>query len=177
MADWLPAEQWWHVTAPFTTGSHLRSAALLERVIDQFPLAHPRYQRNSAGFTQCNIFLNDITRALGCEVAQVEQGSRGPHELDANAQIQWLMSRGLLFHGWREVAQPIARQRADDGYPVAATWLNLGGIGHVAVGTPAPLGTPADGILWVAQAGASNFRRGHVTQGFGPRPLRIFTHD
>jgi hypothetical protein len=175
LAEWCPPEAWWHVTAPLTCGSNLRGAALLNRIIDQFEVeANPRYRAGKT--TYCNVWTNDLTRALGCEVAQTEQSSRGLIELDANAMVAWLAGPRGRAHGWTECKQSTARMACDVGYPVVATWLNIGGIGHIAPGAPAPDGAVDDGRLWLANVGANNFRLGPLAKAFGVRPCRFFTH-
>jgi len=179
--NWLSPDPCWHVTAPVTSGAALRSRQLLDRIIDQFDVeTHARYQRNAKGDTMCNTFVNDVTRALAAEVAQRElkmvEGAPRIVELDANAMIDWLAGYHGQRNGWVSCDEHSARAAADAGYPVVVAWSNPGGIGHVAVGTPAPVGMPDDGHLWIAAAGAHNFRRCLVAQSFGAAQVRYFTH-
>lgn len=176
---WLSDEAWWHVVAPLTSGSALRSAALLNKIVDQFNVdTAVRYQRSPGpGGTKCNIFLNDVTRALGCEIAQMEHRAATIIELNANDQIDWLTSWRGANTGWREVGAIDARTRADLGYPTAVVWKNPGGIGHVALAVPAPAGAIVDANVWIAQAGGRNFRLMQVQSGFGANKVRYFTHD
>lgn len=177
MTDWLSPDAWWHVTAPVTGGSANRSAELLNHIVDQFEVeTHQRYTPRG-GTTFCNVFVNDVTRALACEVAQMEHRAASIVELDANAQIDWLAGPRGIANGWTECTQRHAREAADNGLPVVVTWKNPGGIGHVAVGVPAPEDALPDGYLWIAQAGARNFRCGPVAAGFGLRPVKYFTHE
>jgi len=173
--DWLPKDAWWNVTAPLTSATGTRTPELLNKIIDQFEVElHPSYKRTPQT-TFCNVFCNDVTRALGCEVNHLEIGAGGPRELDANKMIEWLIGATGARHGWTECTESTARMAADKGYPVVVLWYNPTGIGHVAVGTPAPAAS-VEGKLYIAQAGAANFRCGLVAKGFGSLRVRFFTH-
>ena len=175
--SWLPDDAWWNVTAPLTGGTTNRSASLLNRIVDQFDVEHTLRYVPRGGTTFCNVFLNDVTRALACEINHLEIGAGGPKELDANKMIEWVTGPTGRRHGWTECRDAAAaRSAADRGFPTVVTWYNPKGIGHVAMAVPAPLDAPSDGRVYIAQAGASNFRCGLVSRGFGSLPVRYFTH-
>lgn len=185
----LPAEPvgadvrpWHPVTAPIAGGPGDRRGNLLERIIQQFKVAvNPRYRvgHQGKGETYCNIYVWDVTRALGSEIPHWVIGDGEPsspgrgRELDANATILWLRHRGPDFN-WRRVPDAeLAHACAAAGNPVAATWYNPGGIGHVSMVRPVAV-DPVRGIP-IAQAGAANFDDGYLVDGFGSRgPIEYF---
>lgn len=164
---WLPAE------APLKSTPSERSLALYDAVINQFAVEkNPRYRRNQQGKgeTYCNIFVWDVTRAMGAEIPHwVDHNNKSTDlgkgiELDANDVIQWLQSQG----GWKEVDSERAQDLANQGYPVVATWLNPGGIGHIAVVRPGEYSSSQGPTI--AQAGETNFNHG---TGTDPRSKRV----
>lgn len=175
---WLP------VTPVIAGGPGNRSPELLELIIKQFRVAtNPRYRPNQQGRqeTYCNIFVWDVTRALGCEIPHWVGAGGGPapvgqgRELDANGIAAWLQEWGRDF-GWRRVRDALALAEANAGRPAVAAWYNSGGIGHVAVVRPGQAhsirGVP------IAQAGARNFDDGYLADGFGDRgPIAFYVHD
>lgn len=175
--EWLPKDAWWSCVGIVTGGSTNRSPELLDRIIDQFPLEHARYQRSAEG-TKCNILVWDVTRALACEVPQRELINNQLTQLNANGMFRWLTGPRAREQRWQEVTEQVARARADSGFPVVVSQFNPGGPGHMAVGRPAPKDQPADGRLWTAQAGASNARYATVGDTFlAAFPKRFFFHE
>lgn len=172
--NWLPTEQWRAATPPVQWP---RSKALLYIMVRQFSVErHPRYAKTNV--TWCNIFVSDVTAALGCPIPHwVTQAGRptthddsknGAKELNANAMHNWLLEFGGQF-GWRQISKGEAFERADAGYPVVASWKNVKGAGHIAMVIP-------DGQI--AQAGAVNFAAGQLEYGFGTdKEILFFTHD
>ncbi|MFC1922111.1 hypothetical protein ACFLY4_02390 [Chloroflexota bacterium] len=163
---WVPAE------APLKGAASERSPARYDAVIDQFVVEkNPRYRRDQQGKgeTYCNIFVWDVTRAMSAEIPHWVDQENNPAvlgkgiELDANAVIQWLQNRGQN-HGWKRVDPQQAQELANQGFPVVVTWLNPGGIGHIAVVRPGQY-SPNQGPR-IAQAGGKNFNHGTVAQGF-----------
>jgi hypothetical protein len=160
-----------------------RSAAAYDDILNQFAVGvNPRYaHRNGATF--CNIFVWDVTRAMGAEVPHWvdPQGNPTPHlhgnELSANGVAAWLRAHGARF-GWGRVPLADGIDRANRGCPVVLSWNNPRGIGHVAMVRPgAP--DPQSGA-WMAQAGAKNqnYIRMFVPDGVFGRaaPVEIWTH-
>ena len=73
---WLAAEFWRPAFPPLTSGTARREAALTSAIIEQFRVEDAkRYQPDEFG-TRCNLFLSDVTRALGCHVPSC--GKSGP---------------------------------------------------------------------------------------------------
>lgn len=175
--DWLPTDPWVACTAPLTTGTAARSPGLTVQVANQFEVPwHPRYTPRTVGpaghMTFCNVYLADVTKALGCAIPHVDlTGKGGWGELDANATIRWLSAVGPR-HGWQPIDAEAVPGEADAGKVLVATWLNPGGIGHVALVVPS---FGAVGPL-ITQAGARNFEGEHVTHGFGTLPVKYYLH-
>lgn len=129
----------------------------------------PRYAAVD-GKTKCNIFVWDVTRAMGCEIphwvthlpdgAPTSPGSTNA-ELSANGIVRWLETRGQESYGWTEVDKATAFDAAARNHVVILGW-DAGGrkTGHVAILLPE--GT-------IAQAGAKNFVGGTARQGFGDK--------
>jgi hypothetical protein len=146
---------------PRTNAPGARSAATYDAVLDQFAVdVNPRYAiRNGATF--CNIFVWDVTRAMGAEVPHWvdRNGDPTPHnsklgnELNANAVNRWLHEHGARY-GWQQVDLRTAVAHANQGRPVVASHNNVGGIGHVAMVRPGNI-DPSYGPL-MAQAGSTN---------------------
>ncbi|HWR21906.1 MAG TPA: hypothetical protein VN366_00380 [Feifaniaceae bacterium] len=144
-----------------------RSPGLYRSVIDQFQVqSSPRYAVNKKGNndTYCNIFLWDVTRAMGAEIphyvdpvtleARAYPDVSGAKELNANGIYDWLGAKGADY-GWVKVTPEQAQQYANQGLPVVTAWKNTqGGHGHVQVVCPSGDGLydPSRGVT-VAQAG------------------------
>lgn len=188
----LPEKAW--LPTSFTSISRIgnRSAAALNNVISQFRVeSAERYRPYRNGNTYCNIFVWDVTRALGCEIPHyVERQSGDPryypnvdgaYELDANGVCDWLRRRGDE-HGWQEITAEAAQQYANAGYPVVAAWHNGGnGAGHVQMVCPSKSGgyDPARGVA-VAQAGNRNFTYAHIKDTMSADKIpqtRYYVHE
>jgi len=164
---WLPAD------APLKSTPFERSPALYDAVIDQFVVEkNSRYRRDQQGKgeTYCNIFIWDVTRAMGAEIPHWVDQDNNPTvlgkgiELDANAVIQWLQTQ----ESWKTVEPQRAQELANHGFPVVVTWLNPGSIGHIAVVRPGQYSLNQGPTI--AQAGGTNFNHGTVAQGFQRLP-------
>ena len=177
---------------PFVTSTASnRSAAALNRVIDQFHVeTNPRYEKNKKGYgdTYCNIFMWDVTRAMGAEIPHYVDpvtlepkyypDVKGARELTANGIYQWLEKKGAEY-GWKEVSAETAQQLANQGRPVVTTKKNNSGSGHVQVVRPSANGTynPATGVT-VAQAGGKNVSYTTMSALYGTSnpPFRYYAH-
>ena len=155
------------INAPTTNNSGNRSVNAYNSVIDQFDVErNPRYaQRN--GNTYCNIFVSDVTRAMGAEIPHWWNG----REMDANTTCDWLKNNGAQY-GWKPVTAQEAQSIANEGKPVVATWKNPGGIGHVGIVRPGEIKNgPA-----LAQAGSKNVNKAHVKDTFGNANVVYYAH-
>jgi hypothetical protein len=185
-------EMAWIPTSPAVTGdSSCRSPELLERIIGQFGVeSSARYTPYKNGSdTYCNIFVWDVTSALGAEIphyvdAQTGQPRRypdtaGARELDANGTYRWLSVHGSRY-GWTEVSAETAQEYANRGYPAVTAWYNPAGAGHVQVVRPSKDGAYDAGRgVAVAQAGRTNREYMYTSSMYGRSSLsqvRYFIH-
>lgn len=164
---------------PVTNNPAHRSAAAYSNVVNQFAVGNnPRYAHRD-GNTYCNIFIWDVTRAMGAEVPHWVNNNGTPmkygqgHELDANDTNTWLRQHGAE-HGWRKVSAAEAQKLANVGHPAIASWNNPGGIGHIAIVRPGSINSNGPEI---AQAGSRNLNDTHVRETFGNRPVEYFVND
>jgi len=177
---------WLSVLAWHRSSSASRCPERYDAVIAQFDVeTNQRYRRNAQarGETYCNIFVWDVTRAMGAEIPHWVSDGGNPtspfhgHEMNANAVIDWLQARGCR-HGWREVGPDEAQAHANRGAPAVVIWRNDSGIGHVAIVRPGDA-TEAGPLL--ANAGETNrsrTRAAHVfTTGWKCGELRYYAHD
>jgi Putative peptidoglycan binding domain len=159
---------WEAVEAEVRSTPDDRSAGLYDDVLNQFAVGvNLRYARRD-GNTYCNIFAWDATRAMGAEIPHWVNG----RELDANSCHRWLATTGAR-NGWSPAAAAQAQAAANAGRPTVATWNNPGGIGHIAMVRPGTLTAAGPAI---AQAGAKNFNKGHLADGFGARVPTYWVH-
>jgi hypothetical protein len=141
---------------------------------------NPRYRRDAN--TYCNIFVSDATRAMGAEVphwvmpdgSPAAPGTKGAHELDANATVNWLDKHGAEY-GWRPATAQEAQAVANDGHPAVVVMEKPGAIGHVAMVRPGDY-SEANGPA-TANVGAHNLSRDTVQHGFGTKQVQYFVHD
>jgi hypothetical protein len=145
-----------------------RDPALYANVINQFAVeVNPRYVPINNGKTDfCNIFLWDLTRAMGVEIPHWVDPKTGlpadrnvAMELSANQTVDWMNVHGPAC-GWRIVTAAQAQQQANLGHPAIALWKNpTGRAGHAMVIRP---GVATDKGDCIAQAGRVNANHGHV---------------
>lgn len=153
------------VTPAVTSHEGNRSPGLYRQVIDQFSVqTNPRYAVNKKGHgdTYCNIFLWDVTSAMGAEIphyVDAKTGAprtypnvEGARELSANGIYNWLGEQGSRY-GWFQVTPEQAQTLANQGRPVV-TALKKSGHGHVQVVCPSEDGAYNENRgVTVAQAG------------------------
>jgi len=176
----LPAEQWRPATPVLRSTPDARSPEQLRAVARQFDVEHAARYQPGGGKTWCNIFLWDVTSALGAEIPHWVNFGGGPAEpghgmeQSANSVVRWLQDVGGA-HGWVEVDEATARADASAGRPAVAVWANPlpNHSGHVALVLPDQPGVTGPVI---AQAGARNYAAAPLARGFGPYKPRYFTH-
>ncbi|HWI51371.1 MAG TPA: transglycosylase SLT domain-containing protein [Symbiobacteriaceae bacterium] len=164
------------VNAPVVNRPGHRDPSLYDRVIDQFQVeSNRRYRmRDSNGDKQidtfCNIFVWDVTRAMGAEIPHrvlsgdlPAQGADGS-EINASEMARWLDQHGGA-HGWREVTPEEAQSWANSGRPAVAAYDGGRGTGHLAMVRPGEYDEEAGPCI--AQAGAQNLERTTARNGFG----------
>jgi len=163
---------------PVTSAPSARSPARTLSVIEQFHVATaPRYQPQN-GRTFCNIFVWDVTTALGCEIphwvdaggAPLEPASAGARETRANELVEMLDAGAW---GWKSCTQEQAHAHATLGLPVVAGWKHPDPDrpGHMAVAMPIQ-----SGPLVLAQAGKTCGERLPVTRCFGLERVQWWYH-
>ena len=188
----VPTAAWKAATPAITGNVHSRSPEALREIIDQFDVAHSeRYRPFRNGVTYCNIFLWDVTAALGCEIPHyidntTGQGRTYPDvsgswEMNANATCDWLAGKGAQ-NGWREVTAQQAQAWANEGRPAVTAWKNTADKpGHVQIVCPSEDGG-FDAIrgVTVAQAGAKVTGYTHISSTFKQSDLknvRYYIHE
>lgn len=169
---------------PLTNAAGDRDPAIYAQVINQFAVGdNPRHLAGH-GETYCNIFVWDVTRAMGTEIPHWIDGAGNiavpgaPHtnEININGGVNWMRSHGVPQHGWKKVTPQEAQDAANQGLVSVVMWKNpTGGHGHTAVVRPGSINQKGPEI---AQAGRHNFNWGRIADGFGSlSPLEYFTHD
>lgn len=176
----VPAVQpWFGWDAPINNSPGSRSTEQLAAIIRACNVATAaRYQPNQQGKneTYCNIFVWDVTRALGAEIphwvlksdlatpAEPDLTYSNAAETTSNMVFDWLTTHGTQ-HGWQPATALKALDYANSGRPAVAVWKNPGGAGHIAVVRPGTF-DPEKGVP-IAQAGAVNFDHLFLADGFG----------
>lgn len=190
-ASFLPSQAWLPTSARISSTAGKRNSAALRQVIDQFQVeSSDRYQPYKNGNTYCNIFVWDVTSALGCEIPHYVDrqtgapcaypNTQGAYELDANGTHDWLVKNGANY-GWKEVSAEEAQRYANAGYPAVTAWKNASGkAGHVQVVCPSGDGgyDTKRGVT-VAQAGGKNYSYAHLTTTMSKDKIpdvRYFVH-
>jgi hypothetical protein len=188
----IPQNGWVAVTPYVTSDLDRRSAQLYNEVIGQFDvetnIRYTPYKRGND--TYCNIFVWDVTRAMGAEIphyVDLKTGApryypdvSGAYELDANGVYDWLTQNGKQY-GWIEVSAETAQEYANKGCPAVTAWKNSdGGAGHVQVVCPSKNGGYDEirGVT-VAQSGRHNYEYAYIssTVSAGKLPeVRYFVH-
>ena len=174
------------VDAPETSAVGNRKRETYKKVIDQFDVSkNKRYEQGKNGqghvtSKYCNIFVWDVTRAMGAEIPHWVDTKGNPtsfgvgYELDANGTVDWMNNHGTK-HGWRKVDDKEAQRMANEGHPAAVLWKNPGGIGHVAMVRPGEITKKGPAI---SQAGSKNLNEAHVYDIFGANAkLEYWVHD
>jgi hypothetical protein len=183
----LPTAEWVPATPAVVNSSSNRSPENYNEIVRQFDVASAtRYAPGRNGHTYCNIFVWDVTRALGCEVPHyIDPASGAPmeypdtsgaNELNALAMGRWLASAGQRY-GWREVTPEQAQLQANLGRPAVAVSSS---VSHISMVVPSETPySPALGVA-VAQAGSivTNYSYlGNIYSDNGLKSVRYFVHE
>lgn len=174
----IPYEAWKPVSPSLTSDTDNRSAINYRAVIDQFNVeTNGRYTpyKMDKGDTYCNIFVWDVTRAMGAEIPHYVDSAgnaveypnvKGSTEQTARAIDSWLRNYGEK-NGWIKVTAEQAQAFANAGNPTVATWLNPtpGRSSHVQIVCPSKDGKydPVRGVT-VAQSGKTNTDYSYMSQ-------------
>ncbi|MCL2392047.1 MAG: hypothetical protein FWC66_05485 [Oscillospiraceae bacterium] len=176
----LPIEAWRPATPAITSDASNRSPEIYRAVVDQFRVeTAERYRPFRNGNTFCNIFVWDVTRAMGAEVPHYTDPVTGDpmfypdvvgaRSMGAIATCQWLRSHGERF-GWREVDAQTAQWHANQGRPAITS---AGSLGHVQVVVPSTSRgfDPVSGVT-IAQAGRINSNYMHISGIYSSNALQ-----
>lgn len=170
------------VHPPLTNAPGARDPDVYAQVINQFAVGvNPRY--TSDGETYCNIFVWDVTQAMGAEIPHwvdatgdgAKPNGRNTWAILINASIDWMHNFGVVKHGWTKATAAEAQKAANAGEVAVAMWYNpTGAHGHTAIVRP---GTITDAGPSTAQAGAINFNDRHLKDGFHNAKPEFFVHE
>jgi hypothetical protein len=170
-------EAWLPTSPALTNSAGNRSPNIYPKVVSQFRVSTNKRYTPRDNNTFCNIFLWDVTAAMGCTIPHwvdpdgIEVAVGKGKELNGNRTCEWLRIHGAS-NGWRNVTIPEAIANANLGKPTVVVWGNPTGVGHVAVVLLSNGDTPR-----IAQAGARNFFDEPVQNGFGNRVLMYYAHE
>ena len=184
----LPLEVWKPASPAITSREGARDPALYRSVIDQFNVeTAERYKPFRDGYTYCNIFMWDVTRAMGAEIPHYtnpETGEpmyypdiKGASQMGAIATDEWLKKYGPEY-GWRQVDAETAQRYANEGKPAVTA---AGSLGHVQIVCPSQDGEfdPIRGVT-IAQAGRIVTSYSHLSSTYstnGQQSVSYFVHD
>ncbi|HTP94263.1 MAG TPA: hypothetical protein VMK05_00330 [Burkholderiales bacterium] len=132
---------------------------------------------SSGKHTHCSAFVAAAAKQLGVYILRPP---RHPQALLANAQYDWLESKGAK-EGWQPVRDGAEAQAlANRGLLVVAAYRNRNDHkpGHIAIVRPSDKSRAAiqsEGPQ-VTQAGGTNYRSTSLKQGFAAHPL-AWTHN
>lgn len=178
------ANQAKYSTPPLTNTALARDPTVYAQVIDQFAVGHNPRHLPAQGNTFCNIFMWDVTRAMGVEIPHWVDASDsiavpfsdGAREITINSGVDWLQKHAAA-QGWKTADPQAAQDSANAGKPAVVVWKNPipGGHGHTAVIRP---GTITAKGPCIAQAGSMNFNLGQLKDGFGSKAnVKYYIHE
>ena len=179
-----PNEAWRPAAPAIKSNEDNRSPELYNAVISQFRVeTAERYRpfRNDA--TYCNIFMWDVTSAMGAEIPHYTDPESGepryyPDVGGAKAMTaieidKWLKTYGSEY-GWHQVDARTAQEYANEGKPAVTAG---GSLDHVQVVCPSRNGQfdPIRGVT-VAQAGSRVTSYSYISSIYGAGPLENVTY-
>ena len=185
----LPVEHWRPTSPAITSNAENRSPGLYRTVIDQFKVeTAERYRPFRDGNTYCNIFMWDVTRAMGAEIPHYTDPDTGEprfypdimntKSMGAIATCEWLGTHGEAY-GWHEVDARTAQMHANEGKPAVTS---AGSLGHVQIICPSKDGD-FDTIrgVTIAQAGRIVTNYTHISSIYSASALannvKYWIHD
>jgi len=154
------------IDAPITNDENNRSAYNYAKVIDQFKVETSRryepyrIENDVPPKTWCNIFVQDVTRAMNTEL---------PADKITDEIIQWLNTEGTA-KGWKSITNmDEAQKMANEGHPTIAIIP-----GHAAIIRPGSVGLEKKGVIQpaIAQAGGNPHGAKHIRIGFTENQLK-----
>jgi len=175
----LPDDAWRPSTPSIISTVNNRSPQLYRAVVDQFNVESAERYRPKDGKTYCNIFVWDVTSAMGAEIPHYTDpvtgeprhppNTRGAISMGAVRICAWLETHGRTY-GWREVDAETAQRYANEGRPAVTS---VGSLRHVQMVVPSRDGRydPVRGVA-VAQAGGRLTNYTYITTIYRPDVLR-----
>jgi len=176
----LPLE-WWRPAIPAVTNvPHNRSADVYRMIVDQFDVENAeRYRPGRSGNTYCNIFVWDVTRAMGAEIPYYTDPKTGaPLEYPDTKGAKYMMARDMdkwlekygPEYGWHQVDAEAAQMHANQGRPVVTSATHTS---HVQMVVPSKDGTydPVRGVA-IAQAGRIVTNYTHISGLYGSNSMK-----
>lgn len=165
-----------------------RSALAYNDVIKQFNVeTNSRYTPYKNGSTYCNIYVWDVTTAMGAQIPHrvdsngdiAEPGTKNVKYMTANSMYDWLGGKGKEY-GWKEVSAEEAQKYANMGCPAVTTWKNPKGHGHIQMVVPSKDGkyNEAKGVA-ISQAGSKVIGYGYITDVYKSsrlKDIKYFVH-
>lgn len=179
----IPKQAYLPVSPKKTNAVGERSPEAYNEVMEAFEVStNPRYQPRN-GDTWCNIYVWDVTTAMGCEIPHYYNKTTGApmtrseclknpgtyYEMSASRMTKWLEKYGAQY-GWVECDEATAINSANQGMPTVTVGTDTG---HVAMVAPQKEGET--GVM-ISQAGGRNFEHGKLSNGFGKHPVKYFYH-
>ena len=184
----LPLEFWRPALPSLTSSVGSRHPDLYTAVIAQFSVeTAERYRPFRDGNTYCNIFMWDVTSAMGAEIphytdpatgdARYYPDTQGARGMTAVLIDGWLKTHGSRY-GWRQVDAQTAQMYANAGRPAVTTG---GSLDHVQVICPSRDGgyDPIRGVT-IAQAGRIVTSYTHISSIYSASALNnisYWVHD
>lgn len=177
----FPNAPWMHASPNVRGSPSDRSPETYLQIVDQFRVDVRERYRPREGKTYCNIFVWDVTSALGAEIPHWLSPSGTPvgpdtplaRRLTINEMYDWLITHGAEY-GWEKVSFSEAVDRVQLGFPAVAFRRHLGGNGHAAILLPL---RATDLQPLVAQAGSRCFSRGRLSDAFADRVPEFWFHN
>ena len=165
-----------------------RSANAYRSVIEQFNVeTNSRYTPYKNGSTYCNIYVWDVTTAMGAEIPHrtdsngdiAKPGDKNITYMTANKMYDWLLGKGKEY-GWKEVSAQEAQRYANMGCPAVTAWKNPKGHGHIQMVAPSKDGqyNQSKGVA-ISQAGSKVIEYGYISDVYKStrlKDIKYFVH-
>lgn len=135
----------------------IRSPADTLRIARLLDVEHIECFQPIEGRTHCASFSKCFCAAWGVELPAIV----------ANAQNDWLNGVEGKAAGWIGCDRETAKRSAEDGIPALASWKNPNTEQHGHIAPLQPSAGMVFGPVYVANAGAHNYRRCRLEQAFG----------
>jgi len=174
----LPVDGWVPTTPAIVSTAGYRNPQLYSAVVNQFRVETTERYQSRDGKTYCNIFVWDVTSAMGAEIPYRTDSVTGqPWPEDKSNAISmsaarmdtWLETFGSSY-GWREVDARTAQWYANEGRPAVTT---AGSIGHVQIVVPSRDGRyDEERGVTIAQAGGPLTSYRYITSTYSSSALR-----